>query len=178
VPTTQKIQAVQDLAERLSRSTIAISTGFQGLNVGQMTELRRKLKEQGIELTVVKNTLASIAADQVGKGGFKELLRGPTSIAFGYADQVAIAKALLDYVRSTRLNLTIQGALLENRILTAEQLGELATLPSREVLAASVVGRLVGPLYSLVSVLTANLNALLWVLQRRSEQISQSNAGS
>ncbi len=176
MPTAKKVEAVQDLTDRLSRASIVLAASFQGLTVAQITQLRRRLREKGIEFKVVKNTLAGIAIGQSNKKGLQELLEGPTGLVFGYADQIEAAKTLIEYVRSARINMTVRGALVDSQLLRTAALSELVTLPPREVLAGRVLGQLASPFYSLLYVLQANLSGLLTVLQRHSEQLSQSNA--
>ncbi|MDP7533640.1 MAG: 50S ribosomal protein L10, partial [SAR202 cluster bacterium] len=83
MPTQEKMQAVDELAERFTKSTIMVTTDYSGLRVGQMTALRRAMRESGIEYRVIKNSLALMAADAAGKPAVKDVIEGPTAIAFG-----------------------------------------------------------------------------------------------
>ncbi len=170
MPTPEKVEAVQKIAEKLSRTTLVIATDYRGLTVADLTRLRRKLGESGIEYHVVKNTLTRIAAEQVGREQLAGLLEGPTAVAFGYGDPVEPARVLLDYIRSSRVELKVKGGLLDGRLLAQADLVQLATLPSREVLLAKVVGGIQGPLVSLVNVLNAPLVNLVRALQQISEK--------
>ncbi len=170
MPTPEKVEAVQKIAEKLSRTTLVIATDYRGLTVADITRLRRKLGESGIEYHVVKNTLTRIAAEQVGREQLAGLLEGPTAVAFGYGDPVEPARVLLDYIRSSRVELKVKGGLLDGRLLAQADLVQLATLPSREVLLAKVVGGIQGPLVSLVNVLNAPLVNLVRALQQISEK--------
>lgn len=170
MPTPEKVEAVQKIAEKLSRTTLVIATDYRGLTVADLTRLRRKLGESGIEYHVVKNTLTRIAAEQVGREQLAGLLEGPTAVAFGYGDPVEPARVLLDYIRSSRVELKVKGGLLDGRLLAQADLVQLATLPSREVLLARVVGGIQGPLVSLVNVLNAPLVNLVRALQQISEK--------
>ena len=107
MPTDAKRENVADLADRIKRSTIAIATDFSGLGVNQLTELRRRLREQGVEYRVVKNRLAALAATEAGVDRFRELLEGVTGIVFGYGEPEAAAKVVDQYVRQTRSPLRI-----------------------------------------------------------------------
>jgi len=80
----EKKQTVSELAQKLERSNIVITTNYIGLTVAEMTELRRKLRHEEIEYRVIKNTLARFAAEQVGKEQLNSIIEGPTAIAFGY----------------------------------------------------------------------------------------------
>ncbi|RLC72320.1 MAG: 50S ribosomal protein L10 [Chloroflexi bacterium] len=167
----KKQEMVAFLAEKLGRSQIVIATDYRGLSAGEVAELRWKLREAGVEYRVVKNTLASFAAAKVGKAGLSEFLRGPTALAFGYEDAVGSAKALIEWQKSRETPLTIKGGLLGERLLTAEEVQSLATLPPREELLAKATGALQAPIYRLLSILSGNLRALIWVLQSRKQAL-------
>lgn len=167
----KKREVVTFLAEKLGRSQIVIATDYRGLSAGEIAELRWRLREVGVEYRVVKNTLASFAAAKVGKSGLSEFLRGPTALAFGYEDVVGSAKALIEWQKLRETPLTIKGGLLGERLLTAEEVQSLATLPAREELLAKVTGTLQAPIYRLLSILGGNLRALIWVLQSRKQAL-------
>jgi large subunit ribosomal protein L10 len=171
MPTEKKIEKVNKIQDSLSRCTVAIATNYIGLNANDMTEFRQRLREQNIEYRVVKNTLATIAADRVGRENFKRLLQGPAGIAFGYGDPTLPAKVLVEYIRSTKSVMRITGGLVGNRFLNAEEVNTLATLPSKEVLLARLTGQMRLPINQLVFVLSANLRGLLAVLQGRLKQL-------
>lgn len=170
MPRPEKVEAVQKIADKLSKTTLVIATDYRGLTVADLTQLRRKLGESGIEFHVMKNTLTRVAANQVGREQLGGLLEGPTAIAFGYGDPVEPARVLLDYIRSSRIELRVKGGLMDGRLLAQADLAQLATLPSREVLTARVVGGIQGPLVSLVNVLNAPLVNLVRALQQISEK--------
>jgi len=169
----QKKETVSELADKLARATIAITTSYSGLTVAQMTELRRRLRQEQIEYRVVKNNLARFAAEQTGREGLTSVIQGPTAIAFGYGDVVAPAKTLLDYIRSTKIELGILGGLMEDRVLSAAEVTALATLPSREVLIARVLSGMQGSIYGLVNVLNANIVGLVYLLNARKQQLEE-----
>jgi len=167
----KKQEAVKKAEKVIGDAKVAVVTDYRGMTVAEMNKLRRKLKEAGVEYRVVKNNLAIIAAKNAGKGDLKNLLKGPSAVAFGYSDEVAPAKILSEYIRSTKPPLTIRGGLLQNRVLTAEEVGALAAMPPRDVMVARVVGQIKSPLYSLVTVLNGNLVGLTRVLQARKQQL-------
>ncbi len=170
MPPSKKIQEVDELKEKLSRSTITIATGFSGTSGSTMTELRRHLRSQGVEYRVVKNTLMERAADAAGHPEVKEVLQGPTGLAFGYDDPIQHVKALVDYIRSNRLPVAVRAAVLGGRVYRDEQLAALITIPPREVLAGQLVGQLAGPLVRLVAALNSPMRGLASVLQQRIAQ--------
>jgi len=166
----KKTQVVDSVAEMLSRSTIVLVTDYRGLRVTEMTQLRRRLREQKMDYRVIKNTLATLAAQKVERPALEELLVGPTAIAFSYGDVVPTVKSMLDYVKTSKTTLRIKGGLLGTRVLSAAELSTLATLPPKEVLVAKMLGNLQAPLYGLMNVLSANLRGLMTVLEARIKQ--------
>ena len=173
VPTTQKEQTVKELEALLSNATVAIAADYRGLSVAELTALRRKLGEAGVQFHIVKNTLAIIAAQRLGRGVMSEILVGPTALAVSAGDQVEAAKTLLDYVRASRVNLAVRGALLDNRVLSPESLQTLANLPRKEVLLAQLLGSMQAPISGLASVLNQTLASIVYVLDARAKQLAE-----
>ena len=171
-----KVQAVEELRDKLTRSTIAVGARFQGLTAQQTSDLRRRLQAQGIEFKVVRNTLASIAAAEAGKTSVEVVLQGPTGIAFGYGDPVEPAKILAEFARATRLPLEINGAFMDGKTLTAEEVRTLAALPPREQLLSSLLGQMQAPIAQLLYVLSAPIQALATVLHRAAESGAEAEA--
>lgn len=167
----EKKQTVSELAQKLERSTIVITTNYIGLTVAEMTELRRKLRQEEIEYRVIKNTLARFAAEQVGKEKLNSIIEGPTAIAFGYGDETAPAKALLDYIRSAKSELKINGGLMKEQVLSASEVTTLATLPPKEVLIAKLLSGMQGSIFALVNVLNASLADFTNLLVARKKQL-------
>ncbi len=174
MPTEAKRETVADLADRIKRSTIAIATDFSGLGVNQLTELRRRLREQGVEYRVVKNRLAALAATEAGVDQFRELLDGVTGIVFGYGEPEAAAKAVDEYVKQTRSPMRIRNGIMAGEVLTAAQVSAIAVLPSKQDLRAMLLGQLNAPITGLVNVLIGPVRGLAIVLQRRAEQLAGS----
>lgn len=171
--TEKKKAVVAELTDMLSRSTVAILTVPSGLTVAESTDLRKKLREVGVDFRVVKNTLASLAAHQVGKEALDALLSGPTGIAFGYGDEVAPARALIDYTRASKVEVRIKGGIIGSRLMSAGEAQQLALLPGREVLLAQLLGGLQAPVTNLVWVLKGNIAGLMNVLQGRADQLEK-----
>ncbi len=167
----KKTQIVDVLADQLSQSAIIISTNYQGLVAKQMEELRSTLRKANIEYHVVKNTLLHRAADKAGKPQIMAIVEGPVALAFGQ-DDVAAARVLNQYVKSGASSLEIRGALLGERVLRPEEVVGLASLPSREVLVARLIGQLQAPVGALHNVLNSPLRGLLYVLQSRMQTTS------
>ena len=123
-------------------------------------------------MRVAKNTLTKIAADAQEINGLDSVLEGPTALVFAYDDPAQPAKILRDFARSSRI-LQIKAGVLEGNVLTADQVADIADLPSREELVAKVVGGISSPLYGLVGVLSGPVRSLTYVLQARREQLEQ-----
>ena len=176
MPTDQKVKAVQDMTEWLDGATIVISTNYVGLPMSDMTALRRSLREKEVRYKVVKNTLAYIAADNAGQPELKEIIQGPSAIAFGYGEPTDPAKALSQFIRETRIPLEIRGALLEGRLLDAAQVEQLASLPGKEDLVAQLLSRMQSPISGLVNVLNGPLAGLARVLQGHIDNMQEQPA--
>lgn len=171
----EKVAAVEKIKTDMAESQAVFVTDYRGLKVSQLGDLRSRLREVGTEYKVVKNTLTSLAADANDIAGLKELLVGPTAVAYAKEDPVATAKALSDFARESRV-LKIRGALLEGSIIEPEQVQELADLPPREVLLAKVVGGIQAPISGFVSVLHGSLRQFVYALDAVREQKEKASA--
>lgn len=167
----KKKQIIDEIATNLSRCNIAIATDYRGLSAKEMERLRRRLIEFGIEYKVVKNTLTRFAAERAGKKQLSAFLAGPVAIAFGYDDVIKPAQVLREYIRSSGSTLQIKGGVLGDRLITADEISVLATIPPREVLVARLIGQLQAPLQILHGVVSAPLRGLLNVIQARIQQL-------
>jgi large subunit ribosomal protein L10 len=163
---------VAELTERLRTAETLIVADYRGLTMTQIDDLRGRLLEQGARFSVVKNTLTRRAAEAAGAEALLALLEGPTAIAFleSGGDPVAVAKTLADMARQTRI-LEIRGGVLEGRAMTAEEVGELATLPPLEILRGQVLGAVVAPLTAIMGLVTAPLQNLYGLIDARIEQL-------
>ena len=166
-----KEQVVTELAERLRSSQTLILADYRGLSVSELDEVRTKLLEQGARFHVVKNTLTKLAADEAGFETLKELLDGPTAIAFvGDGDMASVAKTLSETARKTKV-LELKGGILEGTPMDASQVAELAKLPPADVLRGQVLGAIVGPLNEIVGLFAAPLQDFVGLLDARIEQL-------
>jgi large subunit ribosomal protein L10 len=171
---SQKERLVEELAERLRSSQSLIAVDYRGLTMKEIDDLRTKLLEHGARFSVVKNTLTRRAAEAAGTESVLALLEGPTAIAFleSDGDPVAVAKALADAARTTRI-LTIRGGVLDGKSISDEEVRNLATLPAADVLRAQLVGALAGPMTTVVGLFAAPLRDLVGVLQARIDQLEE-----
>ena len=164
MPTPAKEEQVREIRELIEASTIAIGANNNGMSVPDMTALRRVLRENGIRLRVVKNTLAYIAADQAGAPEIKDIVKGPTGIAFGFGEPSTAAKTLKDHLVATRARMVITGAVLGGKTLTAGEVDHLTTLPSKEAVLSQLLGQLQYPITGLLGTLQAPMRNLAYVL--------------
>jgi large subunit ribosomal protein L10 len=172
MPTPKKAETIEELQEAITRAKAAITADYRGMKMADLTALRRRLREANVEFTVVKNTLASIAAERAGKPRLHDALKGPTAIAFAYGDEAEAAKALTEFVRTSRLPLTINGGLLgTDRVMTADEVNNLATLPPKPVLMAQVMGTMQAPLAGFMGTLNALMGQFVWAVQARIRQL-------
>lgn len=141
----QKKAIVAEIAEKLSQSKSTIVTDYRGLNVKQVNELRKKLREAGVEYKVLKNTLTRRATEQVGLTELDQYLTGPTAIAFSNEDVVAPAKILHTFAKENKA-LEIKGGVVEGKVVGLEEIKALADLPSREGLLSMLLSVLQAPI--------------------------------
>lgn len=169
MPTEKKSEIISELEKLFKDSTIVIGADNTGVTMETLTSLRKVLRPKGIRYTVVKNTLAHLAADSVGKAGLKDIVKGPTGLIVGFGDPAEPAKILSEYIIATRSTLKIRGGVLGNRMLTGDDLKALAELPSKEVLIAMLLGQMNAPITSLVYVMNGPIAALARVLAKAAE---------
>ncbi|HZO51040.1 MAG TPA: 50S ribosomal protein L10 [Gaiellaceae bacterium] len=176
---TDKERIVAELAEQLRSVDSLIVADYRGLTNAQLEQLRAKLRPHGARFTVVKNTLTRRAAEAAGAEALLALLEGPTAIAFVQADgdPVAVAKALSDTARETRV-LTLRGGILQGAPVGAEDVETLAKLPPVEALRAQLVGVIVAPLTQLLGLLTAPLRDLVGLIDARIAQLEERGAAA
>jgi len=169
----QKAATVADLTARLKASSTAVLADYRGMTVGQMRDLRTKLRGGGIDMVVVKNTLARRAAKAAGYEPLSAELVGPIAMLFAVEDVSAPARILNDYIKANR-KMVIKAGLLEGQLIKADAVTELADLPSREVLLSRLLGAMQAPLGNLASVLQAPITKLARTLEAvRSQKESQ-----
>jgi large subunit ribosomal protein L10 len=164
----EKAQVIEGLAEKL-RASSAVLVDYQGMDVAQSTDLRRRSREAGVEFVVAKNTLTKRAADEAGVEGLSEFLVGPTALAFS-EDPVAGAKLMAEFADRVE-SFALKAGLLEGgRVLDEAEVVALSRLPSREQLLAQVVGGISSPLTGLVTVLNNTIQGLVIALNQIAEQ--------
>src|SRR5690242_2407798 len=171
---SDKEKIVAELVERLKRTDTLFVTDYRGLSVTEIDDLRTKLIEAGARFSVVKNTLTRRAAQEAGNEALLAMLDGPTAIAFIEAegDMVAVAKALADSARTTKI-LAIRGGLLDGSPIGEEEVKNLATLPPLDVLRGQVLGAITAPLMTVVGLISAPVRDLIGLIDARIEQLQE-----
>lgn len=139
-----KQEAVEVVTAKLRESASTIVADYRGLNVAQVTELRKQLREAGIEFQVLKNSLVRRATAEANLSGLDEVLTGPTAIAFSTEDAVAPAKILNSFAKKNDA-LKIKGGVVEGQVVGADEIKALAELPSREGLLSMLLSVLQAP---------------------------------
>ncbi|HSS74207.1 MAG TPA: 50S ribosomal protein L10 [Gaiellaceae bacterium] len=169
---SEKERIVAELTEKLKDTPTLFVADYRGLSVTEIDDLRTKLIEQGARFTVVKNTLTRRAAEQAGADALLAMLDGPTAIAFIEADgdMVAVAKALADSARTTKI-LAIRGGILDGSPIGEEDVKNLATLPPLDVLRGQVLGAITAPLITVVGLISAPVRDLIGLIDARIEQL-------
>ena len=172
MPTTEKIAKIEELTKILAGAKAIYLADFTGIDVTSVTELRQKLRAASVEYQVVKNRLAKRAAEAAGIGQLGAHLTGPTAIACANEDPLAAAKIMQDFIDAGG-KLTIKSGIFEGRLLSEEQVKELAKLPSKEQLLGQVVGGIQAPLFSLVWVISGLLRNLVGVIAAIEKELSK-----
>lgn len=176
MPKPAKIEAVNELRDRLQNHQLAVLAKYVGINAAQSTELRRRLREQGIDLKVYKNTLARRVLDELGMSDAAKYMDGPTAWAFS-DDLVAPSKIFRDFIKETP-KVEMSGGILTGKVIGRAQLDALADLPPRDVLLSQVVGTIAAPLRNFVGVLNAVPRSLVNVLEQIRKQKEEGEAAA
>ncbi|HEV8574706.1 MAG TPA: 50S ribosomal protein L10 [Dehalococcoidia bacterium] len=160
MPTQKKIDTVAELKERIERATIVASAEYRGMRVKDMVEMRRRLREAGVDIKVVKNTLLRLAAEESGRSDLLQIVEGPTALAVSFGDVIEAAKALSGYAQGAPAGFALRGAFLEGQVLSAQDIRDLVRIPPKPVLLAQFMGQMQSPLAGFVGLLDAPLREL------------------
>ncbi len=170
MPNMEKKQAlVQEIAEKLKNSQGTVVVDYRGLNVEEVTELRKQSRENNIDYKVYKNTMVRFAAKEAGVEGLLEHLTGPNAIAFCDSDPVAAAKLINKFAKDHKA-LEIKAGVVEGNVIDMDGVISLAKLPPKEELVAKALGSLNAPIAGFVNVLNANIRGLAIALNQIAEQ--------
>lgn len=158
-----KVQVIEEIKEKISSSQSMVLVDYRGLNVAQLTELRKRYREAGVDYKVYKNTMMRFAFKELGLEEFNEFLKGPSGVAFGMNDPVSAAKISTEFAK-TNDKLEIRAGIVDGKVIGVEGVKALAELPSREVLVAQVLGGLNAPIQGFANVLQGTIRGLAIVL--------------
>ncbi len=164
IPKEKKQEIINSLADKLSRQKIVIFSDYTGLKVNQIQELRRQLREKGIDYQVAKKTLINLALEKVGFKAVKvKEMAGQLALVFGYQDEILPAKILYNFSEDNQA-LKILAGLVGGKYLESEAIINLAKLPSKEELLFQLVSIISSPITGLVNILYGKINNLVQLL--------------
>ena len=150
----QKKAIVAELSERLKNSITGVVVCYEGINTEDDTKLRKELRENNVQYTVVKNTLLSRACDEVGLEDLKPVLEGTTALATSDSEYAAAARILCKYAKDHD-NFKVKSGYLDGAVIDMDTITSLSKLPSREVLLANVLGAFQAPIASFARAMQA-----------------------
>jgi len=168
----RKEEVVAELREKLAKAKSVVVTDYKGLKAPEIGQLRKTLRDQGIDFRVIKNTLMRLASKDTEAAALEPFIQGTCAIAISYDDPVVSAKLLRDFAKENE-HLKIKGGFLQSQVLEPKDVIALADIPSREVLLGQLLGVLNGIPTSFVSVLSAVPRSMVNVLsaiQRKKEE--------
>ncbi|MCL2568196.1 MAG: 50S ribosomal protein L10 [Oscillospiraceae bacterium] len=161
---SEKQELVRALAEKLGSSTAGVLVDYKGTNVVLDTEMRRKMRDAGVEYAVIKNTMIRFATADTALDGLHPFLEGPTALAIHKDDPVAAAKMVHAFMGKDK-PMQVKAGFVDGRVITAAEVEALSKLPAKEVLVAQVLGTMIAPITGLATVLNANIRGLAVALQ-------------
>ena len=148
-----KQNVISEIQDKFTSSSSTVVAEYRGLSVAEITELRRTLRAEGVEMKIFKNTLASRAADAAGYSDLKESLTGPNALAFG-SDETSAARIMAKFARKHKA-LVLKGGIVEGKVLNADQVKELSNLPGREGMLSMLLSVLNAPISSFARAVNA-----------------------
>ena len=174
---TEKQTFVDEFREKIRAAPVLYLTDFSGLDVKSMTLLRQRLKDSGAEYLVVKNRLAKLAVADLDLPDISEALLGPTGVVLGYKGIVEPAKAVSDFAKEHDDKPIFKLGIIDNLLVSAEEIQRLAKLPPREQLLAELAGALEAPMAALVSALEGKVQEMAGLLEALREQKEDGGPG-
>ena len=146
---SEKQAIVDALSERIKNAGSGVLVDYKGITVAEDTALRTELRKEGIDYTVVKNTLTRKALDKLGMSGLDAVLNGSTSLATTENDPIAPFRILNDYSKKLNERFNIKAAFMDGQVLNEREVAEIAELPSKDALYAKVLGTMIAPITGL-----------------------------
>ena len=170
-----KKDVVSEIVDNINNSQSLVLVEYRGLTVAELTDLRKQYRENGVNYKVYKNTLMSLAFKEAGLEEFGEHLTGPNAIAFGMDDPASVAKITQDFAKDHD-KLVIKAGVVDGEIIGVDKIKSLASLPSKEVLIAQVLGGLNAPIQGFANVCTGTISSLVYALNAVKEKKEQEAA--
>ena len=164
-----KKQIVEEIKEKVDKAQSIVLVDYRGLNVDELTNLRRNYKEAGVDYKVYKNTMMRFAFKEAGFEQFNEYLTGPNAVAFGFDDPVQAAKITEEFAKNHD-KLEIKAGIVDDKIIGVEEIKNLASLPSKEVLIAQALCGLNAPITGFANVLQGTIRNLVYALNAVKEK--------
>lgn len=161
----QKQKIIQEVKDKIARQKAMVFVSIENLKAKDLFGLREKLKKADCLLVVAKKTLLNIAFKEKKIDFDKEKIKGQPALVFGFGDEISPAKIAYQFSRKNE-NLKISGGFFENKFIEAEEVIELAKIPSREALLARIVGSISAPIANFANVLQGNIKGLITVLSK------------
>ena len=165
----EKKSIIEELREKVKGSSFLIVADYHGLNVGKTEDLKRRLRGVDAHFQVIQNRMFKRVASELSQPGLEKGISGPSAMIYGKGDVAQAAKVLKDFVKENNLPAIKIGS-LQGAVLSAADIQNLAGLPSREVLLATVVGTIAAPLTQLVGVLQQKVASVVYVLKAIQEK--------
>ncbi len=166
---SEKTSIIEELRNKVKDSSFLIVADYQGLNVGKTEELKRRLRGVKAQFQVIQNRMFKRVASELNQPGLEKGILGPSAMVYGKGDVVQAAKVLKDFIKENNLPAIKIGS-LQGAVLSADDVQQLANLPSREVLLATLVGTIAAPLTQLVGVLQQKVASVVYVLKAIQEK--------
>lgn len=140
----KKAEIVDAVAEKFNAASSIVVTDYRGLTVEEVTDVRKQLREAGVEMRVIKNTFLKRAADKSGYEGLDEVFSGPTAVAFGGEDVAAPARVIAKFAEDHDA-LEIKGGMIEGKVSSVEEIVALSKLPDRDGMLSMLLSVLQAP---------------------------------
>lgn len=170
-----KKENIEEIKEKIEKSQSVVLVDYRGLDVEQITELRGKYRDAGVDYKVYKNTMMRFAFKDLGLEDFNEYLKGPSAVAFGYDDPVQAAKITSDFIEDNE-DLEIKAGIVNGSVVGIDAINNLAKLPSKEVLIGQVLRGFNSPIQGLTNVLQGTIRSLAIVLNAIGEEKEKETA--
>lgn len=149
----QKNQILDELTQKFKDAKSVIFTEYRGLDVKSISELRNQMRNSGVEYKIAKKTLIKLAAKEIGINELPDdVMEGPVAVAFSYEDQIIVASLLAKFAKTHKDEVRLIGGILDGKVIGADTVQELASIPSKEELYAKLLGSMMSPLSGFVGV--------------------------